>query len=75
MFEFYFSIAIPFVAQIAAVSEKNGTTVISISHLEVDMEVNPLSSYRTVSHVFRSKNLVVALHTCTVTSVADLGPF
>jgi hypothetical protein len=38
--------AIPFVVQIAAVSEKNGTTVISISHLEVDMEVNPLSSYR-----------------------------
>jgi hypothetical protein len=25
--------------QIAAVSEKNGTTVISISHLEVEMEV------------------------------------
>ncbi len=37
--------AIPFVVQIAAVSEKNGTTVISISHLEVDMEVNPLASY------------------------------
>jgi hypothetical protein len=41
MFAFYSSIAIPFVVQIAAVSEKNGTTVISISHLEVDMEVNP----------------------------------
>jgi hypothetical protein len=44
MFAFHSSIAIPFLVQIAAVSEKNGTTVISISHLEVDMEVNPLSS-------------------------------
>jgi hypothetical protein len=50
---FYFTVAITFVVQIAAVSEKNGTTVISISHLEVDMEVNPLSSH----HLFKKKNL------------------
>jgi hypothetical protein len=52
MFAFHSSIAIPFVVQIAAVSEKNGTTVISISHLEVDMEVNPFLA--TVSQVLRS---------------------
>jgi hypothetical protein len=54
---FYFTVAITFVVQIAAVSEKNGTTVISISHLEVDMEVNPLASYRTVSEMFKKQNL------------------
>jgi hypothetical protein len=52
---FHSSMAILFVVQIAAVSEKNGTTVISISHLEVDMEVNPLSSYRTVSEMFKKQ--------------------
>jgi hypothetical protein len=57
--------AILFVVQIAAVSEKNGTTVISISHLEVDMEVNPLSSH-SLADVQEAKTLVMALHTSAV---------
>jgi hypothetical protein len=62
---FIFGIAITFVVQIAAVSEKNGTTVISISHLEVDMEVNPLL-YLPSLRCSGSKNILMALNTCTV---------